>query len=454
MVESAPLPPASQRPARGSTPVACAIRSAGDVGVGLGVGDGLAARPAALLVRTTRRSSRPVRGSSDATWTHLPLGLPWQACPPASRGSRRIGRSLLGARAMSPAALRVGRGTLLMTRRRGVPAGRTRIPGEATAPPSPAARGGWPEAGDRALRPRGPTYGRTASRRGQSVVEDMKRGKPLLADRRGSLNRLTVAREAATVRHWMTGGGVREGRHAKRAARPLGDGPVVTYRSRGAKWTLTEPACEREGRALESGVAMIVDCHQHFWDLEKVEYPWLVPAYGPIYRTLRTPSSSPSSRQPAWTGPCSSSRRTPSPTPTRCSRRPPGTSGSAPWSVGCPWRTRAQRRQRSTIATSRTRRSRASATSTTKRRIPRLAGAARGHRGPARAPGPEPRVRGRVGLPAAPGPRAGPREGAAGPGHRRRPPREAAHRVGRPGRVEGGPAGRRGHPNVWPRSPA
>jgi L-fuconolactonase len=31
---------------------------------------------------------------------------------------------------------------------------------------------------------------------------------------------------------------------------------------------------------------MIVDSHQHFWDLGAVEYPWLVPAYGPIYRTF------------------------------------------------------------------------------------------------------------------------------------------------------------------------
>ena len=31
---------------------------------------------------------------------------------------------------------------------------------------------------------------------------------------------------------------------------------------------------------------MIIDSHQHFWDLDKVEYPWLVPAYGPIYRTF------------------------------------------------------------------------------------------------------------------------------------------------------------------------
>ena len=32
---------------------------------------------------------------------------------------------------------------------------------------------------------------------------------------------------------------------------------------------------------------MIVDSHQHFWDLDEVEYPWLVPDYGPIYRTFK-----------------------------------------------------------------------------------------------------------------------------------------------------------------------
>lgn len=31
---------------------------------------------------------------------------------------------------------------------------------------------------------------------------------------------------------------------------------------------------------------MIVDSHQHFWDLDAVEYPWLVPDYGPLYRTF------------------------------------------------------------------------------------------------------------------------------------------------------------------------
>ena len=31
---------------------------------------------------------------------------------------------------------------------------------------------------------------------------------------------------------------------------------------------------------------MIIDSHQHFWDLDLVEYPWLVPAYGPIYRSF------------------------------------------------------------------------------------------------------------------------------------------------------------------------
>jgi L-fuconolactonase len=29
-----------------------------------------------------------------------------------------------------------------------------------------------------------------------------------------------------------------------------------------------------------------VDTHQHFWNLSEVDYPWLVPAYGPIYATF------------------------------------------------------------------------------------------------------------------------------------------------------------------------
>ncbi|MGO4269996.1 amidohydrolase [Paenibacillus sp. TAF58] len=31
---------------------------------------------------------------------------------------------------------------------------------------------------------------------------------------------------------------------------------------------------------------MRIDAHQHFWNLDKVAYPWLVPAYGPLYRTI------------------------------------------------------------------------------------------------------------------------------------------------------------------------
>jgi len=29
-----------------------------------------------------------------------------------------------------------------------------------------------------------------------------------------------------------------------------------------------------------------VDTHQHFWNMDKVAYPWLVPEYGPLYRTF------------------------------------------------------------------------------------------------------------------------------------------------------------------------
>jgi L-fuconolactonase len=31
---------------------------------------------------------------------------------------------------------------------------------------------------------------------------------------------------------------------------------------------------------------MRIDAHQHFWNLDKVEYPWLTPSYGSIYRTI------------------------------------------------------------------------------------------------------------------------------------------------------------------------
>jgi L-fuconolactonase len=37
----------------------------------------------------------------------------------------------------------------------------------------------------------------------------------------------------------------------------------------------------------------IVDAHQHFWNLEKVEYPWLTPDHGPIYRTFEAEELAP-----------------------------------------------------------------------------------------------------------------------------------------------------------------
>lgn len=36
-----------------------------------------------------------------------------------------------------------------------------------------------------------------------------------------------------------------------------------------------------------------VDTHQHFWNLEQVAYPWLVPEFGPIYRTFEAPELEP-----------------------------------------------------------------------------------------------------------------------------------------------------------------
>ena len=38
---------------------------------------------------------------------------------------------------------------------------------------------------------------------------------------------------------------------------------------------------------------MKVDAHQHFWNLKRVEYPWLTPAHGPIYRTFEAPELEP-----------------------------------------------------------------------------------------------------------------------------------------------------------------
>ena len=42
---------------------------------------------------------------------------------------------------------------------------------------------------------------------------------------------------------------------------------------------------------------MKVDSHQHFWNLSEVEYPWLVPAYGPIYATFAPAELEPQLKQ-------------------------------------------------------------------------------------------------------------------------------------------------------------
>ena len=38
---------------------------------------------------------------------------------------------------------------------------------------------------------------------------------------------------------------------------------------------------------------MKIDTHQHFWNLDNVEYPWLTPDYGPLYRTYEPPELEP-----------------------------------------------------------------------------------------------------------------------------------------------------------------
>ncbi len=41
---------------------------------------------------------------------------------------------------------------------------------------------------------------------------------------------------------------------------------------------------------------MRVDAHQHFWNLSRVEYPWLTAADGPIFRTFEAPELEPQIR--------------------------------------------------------------------------------------------------------------------------------------------------------------
>ena len=39
--------------------------------------------------------------------------------------------------------------------------------------------------------------------------------------------------------------------------------------------------------------SMKIDAHQHVWNLDLVAYPWLTPAYGPLYRTFESPELEP-----------------------------------------------------------------------------------------------------------------------------------------------------------------
>ncbi len=39
-----------------------------------------------------------------------------------------------------------------------------------------------------------------------------------------------------------------------------------------------------------------IDAHQHFWNLDRVAYPWLTPAYGPLYRNFEPPELAPQLR--------------------------------------------------------------------------------------------------------------------------------------------------------------
>jgi len=39
-----------------------------------------------------------------------------------------------------------------------------------------------------------------------------------------------------------------------------------------------------------------IDAHQHVWNLDRVAYPWLTPAYGPLYRNFEPPELAPQLR--------------------------------------------------------------------------------------------------------------------------------------------------------------
>jgi L-fuconolactonase len=47
---------------------------------------------------------------------------------------------------------------------------------------------------------------------------------------------------------------------------------------------------------------MIIDAHQHFWNLDRVDYPWLTPDAGPIYRTNEEPDLQPQLDEAGVTG--------------------------------------------------------------------------------------------------------------------------------------------------------
>jgi L-fuconolactonase len=53
---------------------------------------------------------------------------------------------------------------------------------------------------------------------------------------------------------------------------------------------------------------MKVDAHQHFWNMSKTDYPWLVPAYGPIYANFYPRDLEPQLKVAGTTKPCWSNR--------------------------------------------------------------------------------------------------------------------------------------------------
>ncbi len=60
----------------------------------------------------------------------------------------------------------------------------------------------------------------------------------------------------------------------------------VKYRGQNLICQIEYSYSARRARRNREASMLKVDTHQHFWNLDEVAYPWLIPEYGPIYRNF------------------------------------------------------------------------------------------------------------------------------------------------------------------------